>query len=439
MNSHTFYRHRWLLVRLPLILAGLALATAAWSWLYPMPAASLTLSGGLADGAYELYAARYAEALAKHGVDVRVVASEGSSENLGRLRASPPQADLAFVQGGFGWSSIAEAAAGEGKIQTLVGVDIEALWLFTHQPNLQSLEDLRGLRVAIGPEGSGHRVLFLRLLKQQLLAPEALQLSPLTGLAARDALSKGEVDAVFMVASPAAPAVTALMATPKVVLASLHRTAGMADRNNFLDSRLLPQDSLGASLPPQDVAILTTHTHLLTRSDLDPALKRLATAVAIEVHQGQGAFHRPGEYPLLRSSDFPAAQESRQVLKQGLGTLEQYVPFFWTQALHRLVVIGLPIALLVALLGWLVPKILRWRLESRVTRWYGELKYIEHDLTRDAINLGGIELNRIVSRIRSIDQRVSDMKLPAELAQRWYTLRQHIGFVKSLVREYRGR
>jgi hypothetical protein len=104
-----------------------------------------------------------------------------------------------------------------------------------------------------------------------------------------------------------------------------------------------------------------------------------------------------------------------------------------------MLVIGLPIALLVLFLGWLLPLLLRWRLESRITRWYGELKYIELDLARDAINLGGIELNRVVSRIRSIEQRVDNMKLPPELAQRWYVLRQHIGFVKVQIKEYRGR
>jgi TRAP-type uncharacterized transport system substrate-binding protein len=428
-----------LLIRLPLMLAGMALAAMLWLWLYPMPPARLIISSGLPDGAYQLYAARYAEAFARHGVDVEVIGSVGSSQNLARLRASPAQADLAFAQGGFGWSSIAEAAAGEGKIQTLAGVDIEALWLFTRQPDLQSLDDLRGLRVGVGPEGSGHRMLFLRLLKQQLIDPAELRLSPLTGLAAREALQQGDLDAVFMVASPNAPAVAALIATPSVVLAALQRTAGMADRNNFLDNRLLPQDSLGSSLPPRDVSILTTHTHLLTRSDLDPAMKRLATSVAIEVHQGRGLFHRSSEYPLLRSSDFPAAQESRQVLRQGLGPLESVLPFFWMQALQRMLVIGLPIALLVLFLGWLLPLLLRWRLESRITRWYGELKYIELDLARDAINLGGIELNRVVSRIRSIEQRVDNMKLPPELAQRWYVLRQHIGFVKVQIKEYRGR
>lgn len=439
MNAHTLYRNRWLLIRLPLLLAGCLLGAAAWIWLYPMPKAVLTLSSGLPGGAYELYADRYAKALAQHGIDCTVLQSAGSGQNLSRLRSTPAQADLAFIQGGFGWASIAEATASDGKVQTLVGVDIEALWLFTLKGNISSLEHLRGLRVAAGPEGSGHRVLLQRLLAQQLISPDELTLSLSTGMAAQEALAKGALDAVFVVASPNAPIVTALMATPGVVLAPLQRTAGMADRNNFLENRLLPQDSLGRGLPRQDVAILTNHTHLLARQDLDPALKRIATAVAIEVHGGPGVFHRAGEYPLLRSSDFPAAAESRQVLRQGLGPLEKLLPFWWTQTLQRLLVIGVPLLLLVTFLGWLIPMMLRWRLESRITRWYGELKFVEHDLARDAINLGGIELNRIVGRIRSIESRISDMKLPPELAQRWYTLRHHVGFVKSQIREYRGR
>ncbi|MEX1165456.1 MAG: TAXI family TRAP transporter solute-binding subunit, partial [Hydrogenophaga sp.] len=378
MNALTFYRNRWLLIRLPLALAGLLLGAAAWTWLYPMPKARITLSSGLSGGAYQLYAARYAQAFAQHGIECTVLESAGSGQNLTRLRASPAAAELAFVQGGFGWASIAQATAGEGKIETLVEIDIEALWLFARSKNIRNLEDLRGMMVAVGPEGSGHRVLFQRLLAQQFIAPNSIKLSPISGPTARDALDQREVDAVFMVASPNAPVVVSLMSTPGIVLASLQRTAGMADHNNFLQNHLLPQDSLGRDLPPRDVAILTTPTHLLTRSDLDPALKRLATAVAMEVHSGPGIFHRAGEYPLLRSSDFPAASESRQVLKRGLGVAEQLLPFWWTQILQRLLVIGLPLLMLVLLLGWLIPMVLRWRLESRITRWYGELKFIEH-------------------------------------------------------------
>jgi TRAP-type uncharacterized transport system substrate-binding protein len=439
MNSAALYQHRWLLIRLPLALAAVALAGAAWVFWYPMPPTRLTISAGLPDGAYQVYANRYAEGFARRGIELTVLDSAGSSENLQRLQEQPPKVDLALVQGGFGWSSPTSEADRQDGVQTLASVDIEALWLLSRDPPIQSLMQLVGLRVAAGPEQSGHRVLLERLLSQQRIAVGDILWSDLSGVAASDALTRGEVDAVFMVASANSPGVLALLANPAATLASLQRTAALAERNNYLENRLLPQDGLGPNLPRADTPLLTTPAHLLVRQDLDPALKRIATAVAVEVHGEAGAFHRAGEFPSLRSSDFPSAPEAREVLLRGLNKLEEVLPFWWAQVLQRLLIICLPLLLLTVLLFRLIPTWVRWRLESRVTRWYGELKFIENDLVNNSVDVGGMQLARINARLREMEQAIGSIKLPQELAQRWYTLQQHVAFVRSRIRGYRGR
>ncbi|HEX5736883.1 MAG TPA: TAXI family TRAP transporter solute-binding subunit, partial [Hydrogenophaga sp.] len=386
-----------------------------------------------------LYANRYVEAFARRGIELTVLVSEGSSQNLERLQADPPQTDLALVQGGYGWSSPTSESTRQDGVQTLASVDIEALWLFSRDPPIRSLVQLSGLRVAAGPEQSGHRVLLQRLLTQQRIGIDELVWSDLSGLAASEALTRGEIDVVFMVASPNSPGVLALLGNPALTLAALQRTTAVAERNNYLESRLLPQDGLGPNLPPSDTAILTTPAHLLVRQDLNPALKRVATAVAIEVHGQAGVFHRAGEFPSLRSSDFPSAPEARQVLLRGLGPLEAVLPFWWVQVLQRLFIICAPFLLLTIALFRMVPAWVRWRLESRLTRWYGELKFIENDLVNKTVDVGGMELSRINGRLREMDRAIGSLKLPRELAQRWYTLHQHVDFVRSRIRGYRGR
>lgn len=439
MADALLYRHRWLLIRLPIVLAALLMASVAWWWLYPMPPSRLTISTGQLDGAYHAHAQRYAQAFARHGIELVILPSEGSGTNLQRLQAEPPQADLALVQGGFGWSSASRDEQRAATVQTLGSVGIEVLWLFSREARLSSLLELSGLRVAAGPEGSGHRTMLLRLLKQVQLGPPQVSLSSLSGVPARDALLRGDIDAVFMVAEPSAPGVAALLSAPGVHLAALRRTNALAERNNFLASRLLLQDALGTGSPARDTPVLTTPTHLLARQDLDPALKRLAAAVASEVHRGPGPFHRAGELPSLRFSDFPTAPEARQALNRGLSGLENALPFWWAQVAQRLLVIGVPMLVLAVLLARLVPACLRWRLENRVTRCYGELKFIEHDLVQNAVNVGGLELSRINSRLNQIEDMLVDQGLPPELAKRCYTLRQHVGFVRNHIAEFRGR
>lgn len=442
MKTAKVYQHRWLLIRIPLLALLTLLGILAWWKLYPMPPGHIVISSGMPDGAYETHAARYAEAFEKQGIRAVVIASSGSPVNLQRLATDHPRVDLALVQGGMAWSADEGQVMppGEAAVQTIAVVDTEGLWLFTKYKAISALPELAGRRVAAGPEDSGHRHLLQRLLRHQRVADDEVRWSSLSGLEAAQALERGEVDAVFLVASPRAPVVMQLLRMPGVELARIEGAAAIIEHHPFLDVRLLPQDSLGNGLPASDTPLLTTRTHLLARGGLDPALKRLAAAVARKVHGGPQVFHRSGELPNLRHTDFPPSPEARQVLLRGLSGPEAWMPFLPAQLLQRIVVIGLPLAALGIALMYLIPAFLHWRLMARITTWYGELKFIEHDLLiRRAVDVGGIELSRINARLEAITRSMADIPLPPELTPRWYTLRQHVDFVRSQIARYRGR
>lgn len=438
MASASLYRHRWLTIRLPIALLTLA---AAW-WLLdrvaPLPPDRLAMSTGMADGAYHQMGLRYQAAFARHGVQLELQPSAGSAQNLQRLAppaGSGPTADLALVQGGFGWA--APGQAGPVAVQTLATVDIEAVWIFTRQREITSPLQLRGLHVAAGPQGSGHRVMAERLLATLRVRPDEVRWSPLSGQAAGDALLRDEVDALLMVAPASAPSVRALLGRPELALAGLHRTAAIAERLHFLEPRLLAQDALGPGLPPRDLTLLTTPTQLVARPDLRPALQRLAVQVAGDVHAEGGPFHRPGDFPNLRHSDFPTAAAARAALGTQPAWFERWLPFWWSQLLQRLVLIGVPLALIAWWLAKALPGLLRLRLENKVVRYYGELKFIENDL--GTTQPGGLELARFNDRLGHLERALRALKLPPELAQRWYTLHQHLEFVRGRVQAMRGR
>ena len=112
-------------------------------------------------------------------------------------------------------------------------------------------------------------------------------------------------------------------------------------------------------------------------------------------------------------------------------------PVLPAQLLLRLLVICLPVALAAWWLARLVPAYLRWLVESRVARWYGELMYIEHELSAQEVS--GLDLSRHLERLNSIERRMADFVTPAYLMPRWFTLRQHIDFVRMSLYRMRGR
>lgn len=87
-----------------------------------MPPDRLSITTAGKDGAYHLQAKKYAA----HGIQLDVQISEGSQENLERLRSTPATSDLALMQGGFGQLGSAIGKRERSRIETLANVNIEA-------------------------------------------------------------------------------------------------------------------------------------------------------------------------------------------------------------------------------------------------------------------------------------------------------------------------
>lgn len=431
------YQKTWLLIQLPV--AVIAVATVVWLWffVYPMAPDRLSITTAGKGGAYYRMAMAYAEVFASHGVQLDVQASEGSQENLERLSGPAANFDLALVQGGFGYSGAATGKRERSRIETLANVNTEAVWIFSRDRTITSLGQLQGLRVAVGAERSGSRKVALKLFEQSRLELKDLTLSPDMGLESVKALRDGAVDVVFMVAPRESSTVQGMLNVPGIQLANLHKSAAIIERNPYLETSLLAQGALETRIPARDTTMLTMSASLVAREALHPALKSLAVAVAMEANSNGGVFHRAGDFPSLRRIDFPTAPTARATLANGLPWLERLLPFWWAQFIERLVVLVLPIALIALWLMRGIPQYLRWALQSRVNRWYGELKFLENDLSQQVVS--GLDLTRFMSRLNSIDSAVLAFRCPKDLMARCYTLHQHIEFVRQRLYRMRGR
>lgn len=431
------YQKTWLLIQLPV--AVIAVATVVWLWffVYPMAPDRLSITTAGKGGAYYRMAMAYAEVFASHGVQLDVQASEGSQENLERLSGPAANFDLALVQGGFGYSGAATGKRERSRIETLANVNTEAVWIFSRNRTITSLGQLQGLRVAVGAERSGSRKVALKLFEQSRLELKDLTLSPDMGLESVKALRDGAVDVVFMVAPRESSTVQGMLNVPGIQLANLHKSAAIIERNPYLETSLLAQGALETRIPARDTTMLTMSASLVAREALHPALKSLAVAVAMEANSNGGVFHRAGDFPSLRRIDFPTAPTARATLANGLPWLERLLPFWWAQFIERLVVLVLPIALIALWLMRGIPQYLRWALQSRVNRWYGELKFLENDLSQQVVS--GLDLTRFMSRLNSIDSAVLAFRCPKDLMARCYTLHQHIEFVRQRLYRMRGR
>jgi uncharacterized protein len=433
------YRLRAWVVFLPVCLIALALFFWLGWKVFPPAPTRVTITSGPKDGMYYRHAERYAQVLRGYGLEVQVLESAGTGQNIDRLRDKQNPSQIGFAQGGFGLLDRELPSEGRTTIQTIANVDVEPIWIFSRKKDIDSLLQLQGMRVSIGQQGSGSRLVALKLLEQVRLEPKDLVVAEATGTSAAQALSKGEIDAAIFVASPNAPIVSVMLSAPNVHLITLKRSAALIERVPYLEPRLVAKGMLTPSglQPEQDTAMLTTIASVVVSENLHPAIKRLTAAAARQIHFEAGLFHKAGDFPNLRRADFMTSPDARSTLTHGLPWIEQHMSIAWAQILWRIAFIGLPLALACWALCYCLPAFMRWTLESYINRWYGELKFIENDL--DTTQSSGLDFVRHNIQLKAIDTGLRNFDAPPEFMKRLFMLQKHTEFVRHKLSTLRGR
>ena len=95
----------------PVAFLAVGLLVAAYWWLDPQPPKTVRLATGPEGSAYAGFGKRYATALAREGITVELIPTEGSVANLQLLREG--KADVAFVRGGSGAAPVTANGSGQ--------------------------------------------------------------------------------------------------------------------------------------------------------------------------------------------------------------------------------------------------------------------------------------------------------------------------------------
>jgi len=150
----------------PALLVCVALVWAAVHFVRSAPPHTLTISSGPKGSSFESIAQRYSKILARSGIQLKVVPSEGSIDNLNRMADPKSHVDIALVQSGVISNTDTD------DLESLGGMFYQPLLIFYRSSKpLQRLSELSSQRIAIGAEGSGTRYLALALLNANGIEP----------------------------------------------------------------------------------------------------------------------------------------------------------------------------------------------------------------------------------------------------------------------------
>ncbi len=414
-----------LLIGLPVVVVTAALAWLVVKFLQPAPPNTIRLISGPESSSYRSTAEKYKELIEARGVKVVVLPSRGSKDNLEQLANPASQVDVGFVQGGL------TDGIDTSRLVSLGSLFPQPMMVYyRHREPVEILSQLRGKRLAIGPEGSGTRALAIKLLKANDMDGPPTVILDLAGQEAADALVAGTIDAAFLSGDSATPRVMrALRQAKGVQLMSFRQANGYVRRLSFLSRFTLPEGAidLGGNYPPTTFRLVGPTVELVARDTLHPALSDLLISAAQEVHGKAGLFRDAGEYPAPLERDFPISSDAQRYYKSGAQFLYRHLPFWLASLVDRLLVVLLPLAVLIVPAMRIVPALYSWRVRSRIYRWYGALISIERAMLKES---APEEREAILARLDEIEDSVNGIKTPLSFADQLYVLREHIGWVR---------
>lgn len=410
-----------------LVLFGLVLLV----WLVePAPPKTIVMSAGPEDSSFMPTALAYKKILARNGITLKVLPSDGSLQNLQRLLDPKQQVDIALVQGGV------SDGMNTASLISLGSVFHAPIIVLHRGSNITQLSQFAGQRIGVGEVGSGTRVIALNLLKANGIVPGGnTTLVPVDGERAASELAAGRLDAAFFDSGSASRAtMVSLLHRSGIYTMDFAQAAAYTRRFTYLDEIDLPPGiiDLGKNEPPTTIHLISPMVELVARANLHPAISDLLIEAAQEVHGKSGLLQHAGEFPNPVAHEYRISDDAARYYKSGKSLLYRSLPFWLASLVDRLVVLIVPIAVLLVPAMRALPALYRWRVRSRIYRWYGLLIAIERGAMANA---QGAERDALVKELDAIENSVNRMKMPLAYADAFYVLREHVSFVRARLSE----
>jgi len=381
----------------------------------------IVIATGPESGTYHALGVAAARVFEAEGVveSAEVLTTAGSVANMALIEGADGGADLAFVQGD---------TPANGDVRLVASLYDEVLHILLAKnaaPEIRTIFDLRGRRVALGEADSGTRQLAEHILEHfRIEVGEDLALGP---RASAEALMSGTADAAFILTAIPSRLVAELAQMDAVRFLSL---GDAQEVGNEADALALVIPSLEATtiprstyvdLPKDPVRTVSVQALLVASKKLDPELVRHLTSAIFEHRRGAGGLE--GEELVVASRIRESYHPAAAVIPYHRGAVAYYErsqPPFFVQYAEA---ISLGLTLLVGLYSGYIAlrEWMRRRMKNRIDAYLLEVE----DLTDDLRNLSLEELIERRDTLDLVRQRAfSDLVSERLLADESFTIFQ---------------
>jgi TRAP-type uncharacterized transport system substrate-binding protein len=417
------YTRLHLFAALTFLAVLIAVIWIALGFVFPPPPTKVDFASSYSGGHFESLAMRYKTILARSGVTLNIIRTDGSAENLKLLSDPSWKIPVGIMQGGVANAETAPDLLSLGRI------DYQVFWLFySASENFDDLPQFKGKRLALAPLGSGARIVCERILDKAGVTSDNSTLLYLTPEQAFSALKNKTIDALFFNFSLESLILDSLLRDSDFRVMNFSDAEALTRVFPYLVRLVLPRGAIDykSKIPSTDIELIGTTNVVLVRKELHPAIIDLLTQAIVEVHSAPGVFQRVNQFPTAADPEYTVADEARDLLKNGPSV--QYLPFWVGNYVKRAIGVFLTVIAVVLPLFSYGPRIYRWFVEYHLVALYKRLRVIERNL-KD--NIGAEDVSRLKAQIESLDREIIDMGVPMQHSDLYFMMKSHLNLVRN--------
>jgi hypothetical protein len=170
---------------------------------------------------------------------------------------------------------------------------------------------------------------------------------------------------------------------------------------------------------------------LIVNDRFHPAHTPLILEAARKVVGGGGLIEDPEEFPSARFVSFPLTAEADHYHRNGPPFLLRFLPFWAASLVDRMILLVIPFMALILPLVKIAGPLYRWRIRSRIYRWYRFLREMDRKIRDGSIRT---DTGRQIARLTALETDIRSVEVPLSYADELYDLQLHVAHVLRRLR-----
>jgi TRAP transporter TAXI family solute receptor len=408
-------------------------------YLVPSIPNKVVIATGSKTGLYYRFGEDFKKQLEKSGIKVELKVTAGSIENLKLISDEKSDVHLALVQSGV---------TNEQKNPNLVsiaGVFHEPFWVWYRTDSfkdisghLNSIQQLKGKRVAIGAAGSGTNTLSKELLKVHGFDSSQIQLFEISPDEALKKIQSKEIDVVCFSVGVDAPILEKFYRSPGLSIMDFDQADTYVRQLPYLSKVYLPHGnvSLEFNQPPKSIHVIASTATLVARDDISPGFVNLIMEVLYDLLKNYTRIQEVSEFPSSIRLDLPLQSDAEDYMKEGPSFLYRNLPSWLAVWVIRIAKVAIPIlAIGIPVLTYL-PTLFALSLNLKLGKMYIALRKLEEEvLALEQSERTQQDIKNTSSKLHDLDQQISKIKIPTLRSDKYFEIKSYIDVLRIRLNE----